>query len=290
MNKISVVATVRAAYGFTFRNLGAIIGAIWLPMVLVTVAGFFAIQGFFGAMLDSLTGGNPGALGPAMLMMLAYLVASLLLYAVMYVAVTQLALGAPPPSALLHFVFGPLERRVFRSLIAMMGVFFLLIFVAMLAALAVTLAISAAGIHSTAIQSAALLSAAIYLTLAIVVPRFFLPLPAIAVGEDGPVLRRAWELSAGNFLQLLVVAIAVFGPSLAIMQAADLLLPGGNMVATGGEQAQAIALLRREQAIMPVVSGIAFFVSPLTLGLVVGASVSVWRALTATAPAELKTP
>ena len=34
MTKIPVLDTIRAAYRFTFTHLGAIIGLIWLPMIL----------------------------------------------------------------------------------------------------------------------------------------------------------------------------------------------------------------------------------------------------------------
>ena len=38
---ISVGATVRDAYAFLGAHLGGIIGVIWLPMVLITIAQFF---------------------------------------------------------------------------------------------------------------------------------------------------------------------------------------------------------------------------------------------------------
>jgi hypothetical protein len=41
MKKIPVTQTIQAAYRFVFTHLGAIIGLIWLPMLLVTVLGFF---------------------------------------------------------------------------------------------------------------------------------------------------------------------------------------------------------------------------------------------------------
>ena len=58
MKKIPVLATIREAYDFTFTHLGAIIGLIWLPMILITVIGFFVLQRFFDAYAGALASGN----------------------------------------------------------------------------------------------------------------------------------------------------------------------------------------------------------------------------------------
>src|ERR1019366_428103 len=125
MKKIPVLATIREAYDFTFTHLGAIIGLIWLPMVLVTVIGFFVEQRYYAAAAEALASNNFATLGPALLSLLCYFVAALLLYSVMYVPVIQLALGQRKEGALLHFAFGPAEWRLFRALVGLVA--FLLI-------------------------------------------------------------------------------------------------------------------------------------------------------------------
>ena len=67
MTKIPVLDTIRAAYQFTFTHLGAIIGLIWLPMILATVIGFFVLQRFFAAMADAFASNNFALMGPALL-------------------------------------------------------------------------------------------------------------------------------------------------------------------------------------------------------------------------------
>ena len=121
MKKIPVLATIQAAYQFAFAQLGAIIGLIWLPMVLVTVMGFFIEQRYYAAVADALASNNFARLGPAMLGLFCYFIAALLLYAMMYVSVIQLALGQRKEPVLVHFAFGPLEWRLFRAITSLVG-------------------------------------------------------------------------------------------------------------------------------------------------------------------------
>ena len=103
MRPIPVGATVRDAYVFTATHLGGIIGVIWVPMVLITVAQFFTFYRCFNDFIDAMASGNTAPAAPALLMMLGYLVAALLLQAMMCVGVVQLALGARTAPALVHY-------------------------------------------------------------------------------------------------------------------------------------------------------------------------------------------
>ena len=44
MRKIPVLRTIAEGYAFTFGHLGTIIGLIWLPMVIVAIAGYFVMS------------------------------------------------------------------------------------------------------------------------------------------------------------------------------------------------------------------------------------------------------
>ena len=156
-----------------------------------------------------------------MLMMLGYVVAALLLYAVMFVAVVQLALGARSAPAVAHFAFGNLEWRMFRALVAFIGVVLLLVLPAFIVADAV---FTVAGAKMPQSAGPALMLMIFYGVVMLAMPRFFLLLPTVAVAETVPVLRRAWMLSAGNFWRLLVVLLAVFGPILLCFVCLELVL------------------------------------------------------------------
>ena len=113
MRRLPVLATIREAYDFTFANLGAIIGLIWLPMVLLTVGDFFVSRYVAAQMAAGFQ--NDGALAQ-----LLFLPMQILLYAVVLVPVTQLALGQRQGGAMVHFGFGKPEWRLFRALLGLM--------------------------------------------------------------------------------------------------------------------------------------------------------------------------
>jgi hypothetical protein len=277
MRRIPVVATIRDAYAFATSHLGGVIGLIWVPMVLATVMGFFSFQRYYNDFIDAMAGGNLAALGPSLLMMLGYLVAALLLYAVMFVAVVQLALGARAAPAVAHFAFGHLEWRMFRAFMAFIGVILVLVIPAFVTANAV---LTIAGARVPQAVGPVLLLLALYGVILLAMPRFFVLLPAIAVAESAPVLRRAWMLSSGNFWRLLAVLLAVFGPIVVLFTGLEMVLAGRAPQPVGGtEQVQLLAAIVRAREVLPLISGLGFLVSPLVVGLFAGASVSIWRAL-----------
>lgn len=278
MRRIEVGATIRDAYIFAITHLGGVIGLIWVPMVLATIMGFFSLQRYFNDFIDAMAGNNVAALGPSLLMMLGYWVAALLLYAVMFVAVVQLALGARSAPVIGHFAFGNLEWRMFRALVAFIGVVLVLVIPAFVVLDAV---FAAAGTHAPQSASVALMSLILYGVALLAMPRFFLLLPTIAVAETAPVLRRAWMLSAGNFWRLLAILLAVLGPVLLLFSGVEVALadriPARSM--GGSDQMQLLASLMWAREVLPWTSGLVFLISPLVVGLLAGASVSVWRAV-----------
>jgi hypothetical protein len=275
MNRIPVLATIRDGYRFAVTNLGAIIALIWLPMVVVTVTGFFAMQRYYAGLSEAAAANSPALAGPAMLLLLVQLLGAVLLYAMMYMAVTQLALGARTPTAL-PIQFGRAEWRMARALLTLaslaMGLF-------ILAGLALGVVHNAGG----AVPTAADLGAVVLLYGAIffVLLRLLFFAPVVAAAEDGPVLARAWQLSKGNFWRILAVVIGVLGPLVVLVFAIDLVLVGP--VALGQDTAANEALvMQRMREILPMLEGLVFFISPLLLGLPLGAAVSAWRGLTRT--------
>jgi len=279
MRRIDTVATIRDAYVFAVTHLGGVIGLIWVPMVLATIMGFFSFQRYYNDFIDAMASNNVAALGPSMLMMLGYVVAALLLYAVMFVAVVQLALGARAAPKVAHFAFGNLEWRMFRAFIAFIGVILALVIPAFVVANGV---VALAGARLPQAAGPAMMLLVFYGVMLLAMPRFFVLLPTIAVAENAPVLRRAWMLSAGNFWRLLAVLLAVFGPILLLFSGLELALSGHaapTPVSGNSEQVQLLAAIYRARDILPLISGLGFLISPLLVGLCAGASVSVWRAL-----------
>ena len=205
MTRLPVADSIRAAYRFTFEHLGAIIGLIWLPMIIGTVLGFFVKQRAYLIFANALASGNDARLGPAMLGLLFYGLAFLLLTAMMAVPVTELALGKRQSGTLARFAFGPAEWRLFKSSLGLMA---FLMASLVLAALVSKLAVPPA-MQMGAAAFANLFMAGWLLFFAM---RLGFLMPAIAVSEDAPILPRSWKLSGGNFWALLAVMLGAVGP------------------------------------------------------------------------------
>jgi hypothetical protein len=280
MKKIPVFETIKAAYGFVFAHLGAIIGLIWVPMVGLTVLGFFIEQRYYNAAADALASNNYTRLGPSAFSLLCYFVAALLLYAVMYVPVTQLALGRRKDGALAHFALGPAERRMFRALAGLTAFLFLPV---MIAAYLTRMVVAMMGrgaplLTAGGMEVLLLLS---YFALAYVALRFAFLLPALSVQEESPVLPRAWLLSGGNFWRILGIVLATLGP-VALAGAGILYVlqgPSAVMPQFASSSAMMAAQLHQISLNMPIAKGVEFALSPLMLGLAAGASAFALRAL-----------
>lgn len=273
MARVPVVATIRDAYIFTAANLGGIIGLIWIPMVLATILGFFSFQRYYNAVIEAMASGAAATLGPTMLMMVGYIIAALLLHAMMYVAVVQLALGTRSAPTWAHFAFGAEEWRMFRAFLAFVGL--LLAFVIPILVIG-TAATGTAGTPGPAMAGLVLL---VYGVLIFTVPRFLALLPALVVAESVPVLRRAWQLSTGNFWRLLAILAGIFIPILILMGLLQVMLAGRPPAPSSTDQMRLMAGLLRARETLPIVSGLGFLISPLLIGLFSSASVSAWRAL-----------
>jgi hypothetical protein len=272
MPQMPVVATIRDAYNFTLTHLGSVIGLIWIPMVLLTVMGFFSSQRYYNDTIEALASGNAAQMGSSFLMWLAYLIAALLLQAVMYAAVTQLALGMRSGPVWAHFAFGQAEWRMFRSLLAFTG---LVIPLFLFGSVVLNMVVLQAA------QAAPAVLLIFYGLLLAAVARFFVLLPAISATEAGPLLRRAWMLTAGNFWRLLAVLLAIVIPLFIL--AVLLMVPVAQRLPPlpvgGSQQVQQLAMLTWVRQALPFLWGLLFLIWPLVIGLFAGASVSAWRAL-----------
>jgi hypothetical protein len=288
MKKIPVLATIRDAYNFTFTHLGAIIGLIWLPMILITVIGFFVMQRYFDAFAGALASGDYSSMGPEVLGMICFVIAALLLCTMMAVPVVQLALGTRKQGALIHFAFGAQEWRLFRGVMGLVG--FLLIPLLLVSVAAGVLESSGGGPLGAAHGAQVVLVLYLLLAAALVyfALRFGLLLPALAVSETVPLLPRAWMLSAGNFWRIFVVVLAVLIP-VQILSAVIQLAVEGPQAITFNPQASTAMAAAEFHAVamnMPLTSGINFLIAPLLLGLLVGAGASVYRSVNLNRPVD----
>jgi hypothetical protein len=284
MNKIPVLETIRAAYGFVFEHLGAIIGLIWVPQVISTVLSFFVQDRYYTALNDAVAAQNVASAGPAMLAILFSGLAAMLLYTMMIVPVMQLALGTRQGGALVHVAFGAAEWRLFRAVLG-----FALLLVVPVSLIFALLGLVQQPVGGPQMAVGGMLGilllegAAIFLAL-----RFGFLLPAAAVVEEGNVLARSWLLSAGNFWRIFAILICVLGPLLVLTGVAEVALVGPSAVipmpVTPAAAAVQMSLMREK---MPLLMGLGFLMAPFFLGLSLGAGAAAWRSLAKGSPANV---
>ena len=277
--RISVGVTVRDAYAFLGAHLGGIIGLIWLPTVLITVAQFFTFYRCINDLIDAVSANNAAPMVPALLMLIGYVVAKLLLTALMCVGVAQLALGGRSAPALIYIAFGPQEGRLFRAFCGFAG---LLLMAAITIFTLANLALATVAAPSPAMQegASALMTLALLAGGLLLAARFLLLAPAVAAAETAPVLKRSWVLSQGNFWRLVGVLVTLFLPLFLFLVVLDFGLGRVGAVPAGATpQLQTIAAAMQARQTLPLTCGLSFFFSPLVIGLFAGASVSVWRSL-----------
>jgi hypothetical protein len=300
MAKVPVGKTIAFSYGFTFGNIGTIIGQIWLPMLLLTLGSYFVLSPYYESFSAAVAQDNPAAVGQAAVTLLLYSLVSLIFYAMIYVALTREALGLSHSSSLLHFSLGVAEWRMYGAILALsLALLVLVLLIAMAAMLlggVATFALGLMGMGPDLAQAAKAVArapsgpmlavaGAIYLFVicatAYVFVRLSFVLAPVTVAEEKISLGRGWQLTAKNFWRLLAILIATLGPVIvliAICEAA-ILGPDALMPATGSNFADLAARMEKNRQHLPVLYGLSFVFSPFLFGLMLGASAFVYRAL-----------
>jgi hypothetical protein len=286
--KVPVKETVRFAYDFTFGQLGTIIGLIWVPMVLIAVLSFLPYALGDTALSPEQ---NPAAAGAASLRGMAFWLLSMLLYACINVAVVKQALGIRTGNAVIHFSLGTPEFRLWGASLIFLAIIFVLMVGVVLAIIAIGAA--AAGFENKFASAAAvtILSIGGLCLILVAMLRLGFLLVPITVAEERISFERGWILTKGNFWRIAAIVFFVTLPTFAVVFGAFLILMGPEIMNLV-RQAQHIsqdALAERMNAIMEshiaMILGVNLIVAPFSVGLMLGASASAYKGLTAGADA-----
>ncbi len=282
MTKIPVLRTVAYAYAFTAGNLGAIIGLIWIPMLVVTVVGFVAQTMYIDAHLAAILTSNQAAEAPGWLWMLFYSVAALLCNAMMVVPVFQQALGLRKGNPLYHFSVGPPEWRLFGAYASLAGLFALcgigLAFLASVVLVALRVPLNTANLATPAVGAVFIAALVVAMVLGVAAIRILFLLTAAALFEEKTVLRRSWALSAGNTLRILAIFALTVLPAALLGSGIEVAMFGLPSLATLDPQ-HAAAQLNLNRSQMPILYALQFFLAPLTVGLAGGSAAAAYRVL-----------
>ncbi len=299
MNKIPVARTVAESYRFTFGGLGTVIGLIWLPIVILTVGGYFTMVPYFSGMAGALDSGDMSQQAALMLRELAFEIVTIVLLAVVSVAITREILNPLKRPSYLRFALGPAEFRVVGGFVGLFVLMFVFLFMAIIAGVIVGLAVNAAlpaaagaGLPDRAVAIAVLIGSIGAIGLVYVFARLgFLLVPA-AVMEGGFGMTRSWQLTKGNFWRIVLIGLAVLVPITIVAVAADVAVLGPDFLNPHLELAgnaaartrHSIEQMRQVSAHLPLMMGIGFLLAPFTYGMTFAPAAFAYRALTARTP------
>ncbi|MSP93630.1 MAG: hypothetical protein EXR00_00020 [Alphaproteobacteria bacterium] len=229
METMPIGATIARAYGFLIIRFFNILGLIWLPVAIFAVGAIAIAPAFLTRAARIAESGLSMALWRDEVEILALLVPSLMLFSVIAVSASRLALGLEKKSFLAHFTFGAAEWRLFlaslRLVLVLAGMVVAIGAIAYLLAgtlgrlgvadipfdengLPVMAEFGTSPALTNAVWAADLIAFAAVVYAAI---RFGFLLPALAANGQAS-LRRALALSAGQFWRMLLVVCAIAIP------------------------------------------------------------------------------
>lgn len=289
MKKLPVGEAIRFAYHFTFGQLGTIIGLVWIPLVVIAVLQFLP-YGMGDAMLSRED--NAAAFQSAQLRAIIFMFVIVLMYACLYVSVTQQALGLRQGGAIYHFALGRTELRMWGTLLLLGAI--LLMLLAAIAFLTFVGAVVAGKSVDPAlavpVQSALLFVGAcafIYVTVRL----GFLLVPATVV-EKKIGFESSWKLSRGNFWRISLAAFVVTLPIAILVFAAQYALMGRELVAVMQPGVSLTTFMTRLELVTarhaPELIGVNLIVAPFVYGLFLATAAFAYRTLSA-APAGTNT-
>lgn len=293
MTNVPVGKTIAFSYGFTFGNIGTIIGQIWLPTLLLTLGSYYVLTPYYETMARAFAEDNTALMGQALAAMLFYMMMSLVLYAMIFAALTRTALGLEHGRGFLNLPLGAATWRMYGALLAfalVMAVLFVLTL--LVAGLAGGLVMGLLGVSGAAKGAAAaanpvvagvglLISLFIVCTMLYVFVRLYFMLAPVTVAEEQVSLGRGWQLTAHNFWRLFVILLAVLGPMMLVIGLCELVLlgPDAMMAKSGATAAETAARMDALRSQLPLLHALSFVFSPVLFGLQISASAFVYRSL-----------
>jgi hypothetical protein len=301
LNKIPVGKTIAFAYEFTFANIGTVIGLIWLPLVVYSVANFFAtsywVQGF-----QQFSSGDPSALGRPFLALLGFALLAIVIIAMIGASLTRQALGTKTTSAIINFNLGMTELNLFLSLLAsfvvLLTIYMVLILVRYGAAIGLSIAGAplkaalAARVSAPLLANSSLwvhrgLDVIVVIAFVYFAARLCFMLTAVTVAEGHINLIRAWTLTRGNFLRICAIGLATVVPIAIVGFLGEIAILGPESFAlnlnaaadTASQMKQLAQQTKLASDHLPWLLGLGLLLGPFTYGLVFSAPAFAYRAI-----------
>jgi len=291
MKKIPVGQTIAEAYRFTFVGLEKVIALIWLPIIVLTIADYFAKGAYLSAMATALESGDNSQLGPIFAAQLGFAVFTLIVRAVIAVAICREILAPLQRPLFLRFSLGSVELRVLAAMAGLVALMVLAFVLCMIAGTLLGGLLAVPGGGMVPGQMAAGVAVMIGLVLSPVLIYVFVRLGSLlvpaAVIDGGLGLERSWALLKGNVWRIIAVSLAVSIPPILVHAMLQGFAMAPDTVSQTFDPAGGIPALFRYMAVtfrqtaahLPLLEGLDFVAAPFFYGLMFSAPAFAYKAL-----------
>ncbi len=270
----SVMEAARFAYGFLRHRFGAVIGRLWLPVILATLCLYAGTMGYFEQVLRYLEAPDPRVSQLALSLLSAGFLGALFFWSLGIAAIANLALGSDAPSAM-PLRIGKSELRLYFAYLRFILLLGLLgagagFFFSSLGPL-----FQLGGVASALLLTLAILAALFWFTV-----RVGFLIPAVAATGKGTILRGAWRQSEGQTLRIAGLILVLVIPALLVHVVGEVVMeiaPPAPIVPTGNRVADYTRLAQSGFATFSVVLAVSSF---FTIALLTAGAVGFHRQLT----------
>jgi len=283
MKQIPVMETIANTYRFTFLHAGTVVGLVWLPVLILTIADYFTAGPFMAGLADVLETRDMAQFGPILLERLAFTVGQFVLLSVIAAAIGRELLRPLERPLFLKVSLSGVELRIAAAQIALALLTLTLVVVSMfVGAVIAQLVGGGPQSPSLAILPVALLAPAI-IYIMVRLGSFVVP---AAVTGDGLGIEESWKLAQGNVWRLIAVMLAVTVPIILVEHNLQNLVTGAASSAPGNASDLAAQMrfmaneLRLLLPHLPVLKGVEFLLAPFYYSLICSAPVFAYKALT----------
>jgi hypothetical protein len=320
MNKIPVGQTISQTYGFAFGHYLPILGALWLPIIVLGALAYFIFlpdMANFPAILqqaaqhsaqDSHTPFMPMAMSRMTSHVYLLDIFELVVFSVIAVGVTKEALGLRTGPRFVYLSFGKPELLV-------MGAYFVVFVIIMVAVIAMfvvggivgvvaALVFAGSGAHggsaAMALSSAGiafLLGVLIFCAMIYFFTRLSYLIVPVSVAEGRFGIGRSWELTKGNFWRIFAIALATVLPLIVLETIFVAVAFGPALVSFAMEvqknpdaaNAHLVATMQGIYSYMIYAYVIGLLIAPVVYGLTLGQAAFAYRELVPPAAGETAT-